>query len=149
MRQSFEPKIWGPHAWFFLETIAMGYPDNPSENDIKYAKDFFKGFKLMIPCEKCRFNYEKHLQKMPLTNEILSSKNNFFKWIVDLHNKSFTTTKRTYNETLQYYLDIYTGKKKPLLNKLQTKIIFMVCIIIFITLSYKFFNFIKNKIISS
>ena len=25
-----DPKIWGPHYWFFLHTIAMSYPLRPN-----------------------------------------------------------------------------------------------------------------------
>ena len=25
-----DPKIWGPHYWFFLDTIAMTYPNHPN-----------------------------------------------------------------------------------------------------------------------
>ena len=25
-----DPKIWGPHYWFFLHTIAVTYPHNPN-----------------------------------------------------------------------------------------------------------------------
>ena len=41
MRQNFEPKIWGNHAWFFLETICMAYPTNPSKSMKSSAKNFF------------------------------------------------------------------------------------------------------------
>jgi hypothetical protein len=26
-----DPKIWGPHYWFFLHTLAMCYPNYPNE----------------------------------------------------------------------------------------------------------------------
>ena len=28
-----DPLIWGPHAWFFLHSITLVYPDNPSEQE--------------------------------------------------------------------------------------------------------------------
>ena len=31
-----DPKIWGPHYWFFLHTIALNYPLYP--NDISKRK---------------------------------------------------------------------------------------------------------------
>ena len=40
MRQSFEPKIWGPHAWFFIETSVMAYPEYPGDKD-KIYEEFF------------------------------------------------------------------------------------------------------------
>ena len=35
-----EAKIWGPHAWIFLHSITMAYPENPTDNDKKYMKIF-------------------------------------------------------------------------------------------------------------
>ena len=26
-----DPKIWGPHYWFFLHTLALTYPETPNE----------------------------------------------------------------------------------------------------------------------
>ena len=46
MRQSFNPEIWGPHAWFFLETVAMGYPINPTSDDKNQMKAFFYALKI-------------------------------------------------------------------------------------------------------
>ena len=28
-----EPKVWGSHAWIFLHTITLNYPDEPSKFD--------------------------------------------------------------------------------------------------------------------
>ena len=28
-----EPEIWGPHAWQFLHSITLSYPDNPTFED--------------------------------------------------------------------------------------------------------------------
>ena len=39
MRQNFEPKVWGPHAWFFLETVAMGYSTDPTYEEKKAAEN--------------------------------------------------------------------------------------------------------------
>ena len=36
-----DPNIWGPHAWFFLHTIARNYPENPSSQDKQSHLQFF------------------------------------------------------------------------------------------------------------
>ena len=41
MRKDFNPKIWGPHAWFFIENIALGYSKNPTVDEINAAYLFF------------------------------------------------------------------------------------------------------------
>ena len=109
MRQNLEPKVWGPHAWFFLESIAMGYPTNPTSTDIEKTKLFFSSLKYVIPCLKCRQNFDKHSRNNPLTDDVLSSNETFFKWIVDMHNLA-KKDKRTYNDTFQYYMNKYNNK---------------------------------------
>ena len=37
------PKIWGPHAWIFLHSITLNYPENPTpELKKNNIKDFLK-----------------------------------------------------------------------------------------------------------
>ena len=107
MRQNFDSDIWGPHAWFFLETVCMGYPTDPSYEEKKQAENFFKALQFMIPCEKCRNHYKKHLKKYPLNGEVLSSRDNLFMWIVDIHNSVHKNKQKSYDDTFNYYMDTY------------------------------------------
>ena len=47
MRQNFEPQIWGPNAWFFLESVAMGYSTDPTYEEKKAAENFFESLEHM------------------------------------------------------------------------------------------------------
>ena len=38
---SLDPKIWGPHYWFVLHTIALTYPLTPNDTTKKKYYDFF------------------------------------------------------------------------------------------------------------
>ena len=69
-----DPEIWGPHAWIFLHSVTIAYPDNPSAQDKKNYKNFFYSLHNILPCQTCAHNYIGHLQKIPLTNNILSDK---------------------------------------------------------------------------
>lgn len=80
------PEIWGPKLWFFIHTIAINYPDNPTNQDKQKYIMFFESLKHIIPCEKCRLNYIKNLSEMPVHNH-LDNANTLFRWTVDLHNK--------------------------------------------------------------
>mgnify|MGYP005655987525 CR=1 FL=1 len=111
MRQNLNPEIWGPHAWFFLESVTLGYPDNPTKIDKIKAKNFFLLLEHMIPCEKCRYNYSQHLKKYPISNEILSNKLNLFKWINNIHNSVNIKKYKDVNTSLKYYIDLYSDHK--------------------------------------
>ena len=41
MRINLEPKVWGPKAWFFLESCIIGYPDRPTHDERERFKLFF------------------------------------------------------------------------------------------------------------
>tara|TARA_X000000950_G_C13589003_1_gene526548 strand:- start:9 stop:461 length:453 start_codon:yes stop_codon:yes gene_type:complete len=107
MRQNFEPTIWGPHAWFFLESVAMAYPTHPTYQEKKSADNFFTSLKNLIPCEKCRNNYISHLKIYPINDTVLSSRDNLYKWIVNIHNSVDPNKKKSYDETFRYYMKEY------------------------------------------
>lgn len=142
MRQNFEPKIWGNHAWFFLETVCMAYPTNPSKSMKSSAKKFFLSLKDLIPCEKCRNNYELHLKKFPLNDKTLSSRDNLFVWIVNIHNSVNPKNNHSYDETFKYYLEKYNYKStntKKTINKKYLYILLLL-IIFFVIYEYNYYK---------
>ena len=138
MRQNFEPKIWGNHAWFFLETICMAYPTNPSKSMKSSAKKFFLALQDLIPCEKCRNNYALHLKEFPLTDKTLSSRDNLFVWIVNIHNCVDPKNTHTYDETFKYYLEKYDYKisEKPKQKYIKKKIKYLILFCLIFILIY-------------
>lgn len=80
-----EPKVWGRYLWTSIHTIALGYPDEPSEQDKKDFKEFFTSLWKVIPCQRCSDNYKRHLTELPIDG-FLGSNTDLFKWTVDLHN---------------------------------------------------------------
>jgi hypothetical protein len=136
------PSLWGHHMWKSLHYITLSYPDNPSEEIKLMFKDFFINIIYkFLPCEKCRFNYKKHLKELPLTDEILNSRNKFIFWLVDIHNiVNQETGKRTisYEEFNQIYLNNKETKKE---NHISLYIIiFLVIILLILFAIYKKFK---------
>lgn len=80
-----DPKIWGPHAWFFLHTMAFAYPYKPRHDQQHTMKQFLLHLGGTLPCQACQQHYQQHLQKRSLDAAVLS-KDNLFKWMVDIHN---------------------------------------------------------------
>ena len=60
------PKFWGPHAWIFLHSITFNYPKEPTDKDKEIHSKFFKELQYIIPCEKCAYNYKRHLDEYPI-----------------------------------------------------------------------------------
>ena len=86
MLNSINPKIWGNCYWKTLHIITYAYPDNPTSDDIKNMTAFFTDLSHVIPCEKCRKHYDDYLIKYPLSDNVMSSRGNLMKWLLDLHN---------------------------------------------------------------
>jgi hypothetical protein len=127
------PELWGKHGWKFVHYITFSYPNNPTKEQKEYYKNFFLLVGKVLPCEKCRINYNKHLIKFPLTDNVLSCKNTLVKWLVDIHNevnkmrgKKIIKHKDVYN--------LYFNKKKQ--NKLLI-IVLVILVILVICYLYK------------
>ena len=104
-----DPDIWGPHAWFFLHSIGMNYPENPSQEVKDKHYDFFYNLQFVIPCEICKKNYKTHFYKFPLKNN-LNSREEFEKWLILIHNEVNKIHKKkqyTYSEVKKLYNKIY------------------------------------------
>ena len=111
-----DPNIWGPHAWQFLHSITLSYPDNPSESDRENHSQFFNMLKDILPCEKCRIHYAQNLQTYPIEN-YLESKESLFRWLVDIHNRvNVDNGKReySYDEVTELYEKMYNKSDKGL-----------------------------------
>ena len=109
-----DPKIWGPHAWFFLNSVALAYPENPNEEQKIQYYNFFKSLSYVLPCKVCRENYKNHFFKNKLKNN-LNNKKQINKWLVDIHNSVNKIHKKkqfTYSEFIKLYENMYKNSYK-------------------------------------
>jgi hypothetical protein len=81
------PDVWGPVGWKFIHFIALAYPQNPTVEQKANYKTFFESIQNVLPCIICSNNYKKHLEELPLNDEILASKESLLRWSIDMHNK--------------------------------------------------------------
>ena len=54
-----DPKVWGPHYWFFLHTVAMTYPHHPNSVTKKNTMSLFKTFLYLFRLSKYQENLVK------------------------------------------------------------------------------------------
>ena len=80
------PNIWGPHLWQALHMISVGYPNEPNDEQKQNYKIFFKNFYQVIPCSICSNNYKRHLEELPITDDVMKNRQNLSKWVIDIHN---------------------------------------------------------------
>ena len=107
MRNNFNPNIWGPSGWFFIDTIVLSYPDKPSYEEKKIYKNFLLQLKDILPCSSCRDHYTNNIMYIPLNDYYLSSKYKLIEWIIQIHNKvrkyNGNNNLLTFDSFMQYY----------------------------------------------
>jgi len=116
-----EPKIWGPHYWFVLHTIALSYPQSPNEVMRKKYYDFYNNLALFMPIEEIGNNFSKFLDKYPVT-PYLESRQSLVRWTNFIHNKinvAINLPPLTLEESLSNYYEHY--KPKEIIDQQQRK----------------------------
>ena len=131
-----DPKLWGPHAWYFLHAITFYYPTNPTEDDKEHYRTFFNHLQWVIPCHQCQNHFKHNLTVVPLTDDALSSRNSLVRWLIQFHNEvNRITNKKTQNpkEMMKYYTNQFYSSDVSTDKGIYKKIcVPMVFIVIFI-----------------
>lgn len=81
-----DSKIWGPHYWIFLHTIALTYPLHPTTVVKKKYYDFVQNIPLFLPVESIAGDFSKLLDKYPV-QPYLDDRESFIRWVWFIHNK--------------------------------------------------------------
>ncbi len=118
-----DAKIWGPHYWFFMMSVAMTYSDYP--NDIVKRKyyDFYMNLPLFIPDKEMAKNLLAMLDSYPIT-PYLSSKDSLLRWVVFIHNKINTMIGKpnlSVDEAIRNYMNEYLPKPLYLHQEMKIK----------------------------
>ena len=128
----YNPKIWGPHYWFFLFSVALTYPHNPTNITKKKYYNLIRDFPLFIPDYKTSKSFEELINKYPVT-PYLDNRNSFVRWINFIHNQvniSLKKPKVLLKDALYNYYLQYLPEKKPFLSK--DKIIYVSLVLLFL-----------------
>jgi hypothetical protein len=139
------PKVWGPHAWFFLDSIMLSLPNKLNNEQKNIYKNFFTSLQYILPCEGCRNHYTENLKKYPLTDQILSNKENMIKWLLNIHNNVRQENKTipiSIRQFFEYYYKQYDEKqnkknKKKCNFKYQISIILILLFLLLIIYKFK------------
>ena len=62
-RNALSPLVWGPKTWFFLESVALGYPEKPTDDEKEAAKKLLTSLQYLLPCGTCRYHFQEFLVK--------------------------------------------------------------------------------------
>jgi len=128
-----DPKVWGPHYWFFLHTIAMTYPHHPNAITKKKYYEFIQNLPIFLPVEEISGEFSKLIDKYPVT-PYLDNRDSLVRWMHFIHNKINVKLEKpeiTLNEFFVDYYNNYKSKNDELIEyyKLKRKIIYIGIII--------------------
>lgn len=79
--------LWGPAMWHSLHMISFNYPIHPTKKDKVNYKRFVTNLTNVLPCKYCRQNLAKNLKLLPITNQVMSSRDAFSRYIYRLHER--------------------------------------------------------------
>tara|TARA_Y100001937_G_C7046852_1_gene297246 strand:+ start:511 stop:942 length:432 start_codon:yes stop_codon:yes gene_type:complete len=138
------PKVWGPHYWFVLHTIANTYPLAPNDVTKKKYYDFIQNLPLLLPIEEIGNSFAKYLDKYPVT-PYLDSRPSFMKWMHFIHNKinvSIGEPELSLEESMAQYYEEYKPKivKDAEQRKQREKLIFLLILLFLLIIGGILYN---------
>ena len=130
-RVNLSPLHWGPKTWFFLESAAIAYPTNPTNEEKTSAKNLILSLKDLLPCLNCRLNYASYLDEQTKGNDleyldkIVENRETFITFIVNVHNDVRVRNGqegRSIEDVFDYYQKQYTKKPEKTFENFDNKI---------------------------
>ena len=123
-----DPKIWGPHYWFFLHTVAMTYPHHPNAVTKKKYYEFVQNLPLFIPVEQISKEFEKLIDVYPIT-PYLDNRDSFTRWMHFIHNKINEKLEKPPISLSEFFVQYYNqyksqNEKTAEYYKLREKLIY-------------------------
>ena len=121
--ERFDPDVWGPHYWFFLQTVAHTYPPTPNAVTKRKYYDFISNLPLFIPNPEIGDKFSEFLDKFPIS-PYLDSRDSFIRWVHFAHNKfNVDLGKREISlfEALDNYRDLYRNKSSIKVERFRIK----------------------------
>lgn len=105
-----DPKIWGPHYWFFIHTVAMTYPVRPNTITKKKYYEFIQNLPLFIPIENMSGEFSKLIDKYPVT-PYLDNRESLIRWTHFIHNKINQKLEKPQISLNEFYVKYYEEYK--------------------------------------
>jgi hypothetical protein len=105
-----DPKVWGPHYWFFLHTLAMTYPHHPNAVTKKKYYEFIQNLPLFLPVEEISSSFSKLIEIYPIT-PYLDNRDSFVRWMYFIHNKINEKLEKPQITLNEFYVNYYNQYK--------------------------------------
>jgi len=128
-----DPKVWGPHYWFFLHTLAMTYPHHPNAVTKKKYYEFIQNLPLFLPVDEISTAFSKLIEKYPIT-PYLDNRDSFVRWMHFIHNKINVALEKpqiSLNDFFVQYYNEYKPKEEKYTEyyKIQGKVLYTLIVL--------------------
>ena len=139
-----DPKVWGPHYWFFLHTVSISYPHHPNAVTKKKYYDLIQNLHIFLPIENIATQFSELLDQYPIT-PYLDNRESFVRWTWFIHNKineKLEKPKISMEEFYTQYYENYKPRDEKYRNfyKLRSKLIYFAIVLFVLGLIYFFYN---------
>jgi len=139
-----DPKVWGPHYWFFLHTLSMTYPHHPNAVTKKKYYEFIQNLPLFLPVEEISGEFSKLLDKYPIA-PYLDNRESLVRWFHFIHNKINVKLEKpeiTLNDFYAKYYDEYKSKNIKMAEyyRVREKLIYVGIIFCVIVVTYYLYD---------
>lgn len=139
-----DPSIWGACLWKALHFIAIGYPKDPTFQDVTAYKEFFENLWKVLPCNSCSVNYRRHLKEIPLDGYLLNN-HKLFEWTYLIHNKvneELNKPLMKWKDAVNHYRSILYGTKGKN-DESMTNTLFIIMLIV--AVGFGIYYFLKQN----
>lgn len=139
-----DPKVWGPHYWFFLHTISITYPHHPNAVTKKKYYDLIQNFHTFLPIENIATQFSDLLEQYPIT-PYLDNRESFVRWTWFIHNKINEKLEKPKISMEEFYTKYYENykpndEKYRDFYKLRSKLIYFAIVLLILGLIYFCYN---------
>ena len=134
--QMYDPNVWGPTFWSFLDIIAFHYPKYPNDVIKKKYYDFVQNIPLFIPHSEMSKQFQTLLNLYPI-KPYLDNKSSLVKWVHFIHNKVNEIHDKPSISIEMYYKQYYEKYKVVHNRKNRISYIIMIILIAIIIYYYK------------
>lgn len=76
--------VWAFYKWRDMYSVAVTYPDAPSEQDMDHLEAYMRAHAHLIPCKECKIHFEKHVNNS--IKHARTSRKNLLLWLFSVHN---------------------------------------------------------------
>jgi hypothetical protein len=106
-----DAKVWGPHYWFFLHTVAHHYPETPNDTIKRMHYDLIQHMPHFLPDVEIGDAFSRILDRYPVT-PYLDCRESLMRWVWFVHNKMNVRLEKP-EMSLWAALDQYLGRYLP------------------------------------